>query len=892
MVDFWSNVLVLGELTALYEAERGGAPAVLPAAGLPFTAYARRQERELAGPEGERLWAYWREQLAGALPLRAPAADRRPAARTEAGAVCRFRAGGERALRLRELAASRGVTLYTLLLAAWHVLLHRWAAEDDVLVASPMAAREGAEWEGTVGCFSNLVLLRGDLSGRPGFGTVLDRTRETVLDALRHQGLPLHLLAERIPALRDPGRGAPAPVMFVFNRPHRLEEAGIAAVMVGEPGARFSRGGLEMEAFPVDERTTPCDLCLWAAETDGDLSMRLQYAADLFEPATAGALASSFLTLLNGVLDAPDRFVDEVPLLDEDERRRVLDASAGPAPLAVPAVHEAFEAQAVHFPAAVALVDGAETVTCAELNARANRLAWHLAALGAGPDTLTAVCLERSAELIVALLAVLKAGGAYVPLDPAYPDERLEHMLRDSGGRLLVTRRGVGDGLEPPGLRRVRVDADRAAIAERPERDPAACRGRAGLAYVIYTSGSTGTPKGVMVGHAALANHTGSVLAAYGLGPEDRVLQFASTQLRRQRGGDLSGARLRGGAGAPPEWVTASATDFLGFCGDAGVTVLDLPTAYWHVLVPVLAAGDAVLPGCVRLVILGGERAAPERVAAWKEVVAGGAPGEHLRPDGSDRGGDAPRRRRAPEGGWAAARCRSAGPSATSPPRARRRDAARAPTARRGSCTWGEPAWRAATWGARRSRPESSSRTPSRDPRCRLYATGDRARRRAGGDAGVRRPGGRPGEGARLPRGAGGGGGGAAQASGRARRGGARPRGRAGGAAAGGLRGRPPGPAPAGRELRDVPRRAAPRLHGPPRFVFLDELPATPGGKLDRRALPAPEARRGGAGRVRRARDPDEEMLAGIWAASWAGTRWECTTASSSWGETPSWPCR
>ncbi|HYH79051.1 MAG TPA: amino acid adenylation domain-containing protein, partial [Longimicrobium sp.] len=619
-VDFWSNVLLLDDLGALYPAERGGAPAPPPPRGAPFTAWAREQERALAGPEGERMWAYWRERLAGASPALALPAERRAAPRTAAGGVHHFRMGAERTRRLHVFAEEQGATLYTALLAAWHALLHRWTRQDDVLVASPMAAR-GPAWEGTVGCFMNLVLLRGDLSAQPGFATLLRRTRDTVLGALENQSYPLHLLAERIPALRDASTAAPAQAMFVFNRPHRLEEAGIAGVMAGEPGFAFTAGGLVMEALPLDERTTPADLCLWACEAAGDLSMRLQYAADLFTPAAAERMAGQLRALVDAVLADPERPVAHAPLLSAAERSAALALAVGDAPVADASVlvHHAFAAQAARTPDAPALAADAETVSYAELDARANRLAHHLVSLGVRPEARVGVCLERGPELIVALLAVLKAGAAYLPLDPAYPDERLEQMLEDAGATVLV-----GQGarrLGGPRLARVRVDADRAAIAAHPPTDPGVAVEGGNLAYVIYTSGSTGRPKGTMITHAALANHTASAAAAYGVEAGDRMLQFASASFDASAE-EIYPTLARGACLVlRPEWATGSAADFFRFCREARLTLLDLPTAFWHTLAAAIAAGEGALPECVRLLIIGGERALPERVAQWSAGV-------------------------------------------------------------------------------------------------------------------------------------------------------------------------------------------------------------------------------------------------------------------------------
>ena len=650
--DFWSNVLLLDDLTALYAHETGdavrrvdrsegnderraGDDATLPpAAGATYADFARWQREMLAGPRGEALWRFWRDELAG-LPVLALPTDRpRPAVPGFRGGAVPLRLGMELSARLKAFAEARGTTPYVALLAAFQALLHRYAGDDDVAVASPMAGRGQAGFERTVGYFMNLVMVRGDLSGRPSYHALVERLRGRVLGALEHQDYPLDLLAERL------GRAGQSPLfqaMFVLNRPHRMQDDGIAGVMLGEPGARFERGGLAMESHPLEERISFCDLALWLGESRGELAGRLQYDTDLFDAPTIARMADSFAVLLDAALGAPDSPLAALPLLSAEERNQVEAWAMGPiAPREPLSVHAMLQAQARRTPDAIALAGDGEAVTYAELNARANRLAHHLRALGVGTDVPVGVCLERSVDAIVAIFGILEAGGAYLPLDPAHPAERLEYVTGDARAPVIITRRALAKRLDGTAATLVRVDADRAEIDASPDADPpsvdprqagarsaqaaeappADAHGEA-AAYVIYTSGSTGAPKGTVVRHAALSNHTRAAIDDYAITPADRVLQFAS--LAFDASAEEIFPTLATGATLVlrPGGALGSIADFFTFCREAGITVLDLPTAYWHQVAQAMEMDGLALPPAVRLVIIGGERALPERVRAW-----------------------------------------------------------------------------------------------------------------------------------------------------------------------------------------------------------------------------------------------------------------------------------
>jgi hypothetical protein len=307
VIDFWSLALLLTELGALYAAEKAGVQALLPALGSQYTDYVRWQAEMLAGPEGERLWAYWRRQLAGPLPLLELPTDRpRPAVPTYRGASYDFNLNDELSSRLKALAKFQGATLYTVLLAAFQVILHHHTGQEDLLVGSPVLGRSRAEFEGVVGLFTNPVILRANCSGNPTFEAFLGQVRQTVLAALEHQDYPTLLLVERLHPARDLSRPPLCQVMFVLDKPHQLAEQGAPAFVLGERGLRMNPGGLELEAVPLEHRAATLDLVMLTIETAHSLSISMRYNNDLFDAATIVRIAKHFETLLHHVTTQPD----------------------------------------------------------------------------------------------------------------------------------------------------------------------------------------------------------------------------------------------------------------------------------------------------------------------------------------------------------------------------------------------------------------------------------------------------------------------------------------------------------------------------------------------------------------------------------------------------------
>jgi amino acid adenylation domain-containing protein len=532
VADFWSLAVIARELAALYDGRD------LPPLPLRFADYARWQERAAAGPWGERLWSFWREQLAGAPPLDLPADRPRPPLQTFRGAARRARLGPAVARGVGELARRSGSTPFMVLLAGFAALLTRWSGQEDFLVGSPtsgrLADRFGDRLAGLVGYFVNPLPLRAGTAGDPTVAMLLGRVRRTALDAFEHQGFPFALLAERLRPERDAGRPPVFQVMLTLQKAPSPDLQALAAFALGEPGARLDLGGLRLESVALEPPGAPLDLTLMAAELDGDLAASLQFNTDLFDAVTAERLLGHLACLLQGMVaggEAGRRF-SELPLLTAAEQDQLTAWNATTVSWELERTLSARIAErAAETPEAVAVEgpdgEGREScLTYRELLGRARRLAGALRALGVAPEALVGIVAERSPEMVVGLLGTLFAGGAYVPIDPDYPRERVELMLADSGVSVLLTQRRLVPSLPETGAATLCLDAPETWGEEAP---PGAEAGPDNLAYVIYTSGSTGRPKGAMNTHRAIVNRLLWMQEAFALTPADRVLQKTST---------------------------------------------------------------------------------------------------------------------------------------------------------------------------------------------------------------------------------------------------------------------------------------------------------------------------------------------------------------------------
>ncbi|HEX2078241.1 MAG TPA: amino acid adenylation domain-containing protein [Longimicrobium sp.] len=509
--DAWSFGVLFRELGALYGAFAAGEPSPLGPLPIQYADYAAWQRRhgtpEALAPQLD----WWTERMKGAPDLLELPADRpRPAVQKFRGGRHRMELSGELTERLRQIGGEHGATLFMVLLAAWQTLLARHTGREDVVVGSSIAGRNRAETEGLIGFFVNTLAMRTDLSGDPGFRQLLERVRRTALDAYARQDLPFESLVEALRIPRDLSRQPVFQAMLMLHRPQ---------------GA-FALPGLECEPLEADPGTSIFDLGLYAWDRPEGLRAMLEYNADLFDAATAARFVDRFRTLLEGIAANPDAPLSRLPVMPAGEAAQLSAWNAtGRDYPGTECIHELIAKQAAATPDAVAVVFEDERVTYAELDRRANRLANHLRALGVGPEVRVGVCAERSVELVVALLGVLKAGGGYVPLDPGYPRDRLAYMLADSRVAVLLTQAHLADRIPPHGARTVRLDADWPRIAQESDAAPEPGVGLDHLAYVIYTSGSTGQPKGAENEHRGIRNRLLWMQEAFGLDGTDAVLQ-------------------------------------------------------------------------------------------------------------------------------------------------------------------------------------------------------------------------------------------------------------------------------------------------------------------------------------------------------------------------------
>ncbi|HEV3050384.1 MAG TPA: AMP-binding protein, partial [Longimicrobium sp.] len=503
------------ELGALYTAFARGEPDPLPPLPVQYADYAVWHRRWAEGPVLEAQAEYWTRTLAGAPELlELPTDHPRPAKQDFAGASVNVELDEALTAALRTLGQRHGTTLFMTLLAGWAAVLARLSGQGDVVIGTPSANRGHAEVEQLIGFFVNTLPLRVDLSDGPTVAEALGRVKALALEAQRNQDIPFEQVVERVHPTRSLAHSPLFQVMFAWQN---------------APGERLDLPGLQSVAVPASaQETAKFDLTLTLAESGDRIVGYLNFATALFERATVERWVGFLRRALEAMAADDSTSVDRLELLDAAERRMVVEEwnATEAAFLAGACIHQLFEAQVARTPDAVAVVFEDASLTYAELNACANRLAHHLRGHGVGAEVRVGVLMERSLEMVVSLLAVLKAGGAYVPLDPSLPAERLAYMLDDSAVPLVLVQaalRGTVPARE--GVEVLAVDALAERLAAEPAENPAGGAGPDSLAYVIYTSGSTGRPKGVMNQHRGVVNRLVWMQAHFGIGADDVVLQ-------------------------------------------------------------------------------------------------------------------------------------------------------------------------------------------------------------------------------------------------------------------------------------------------------------------------------------------------------------------------------
>ncbi|MGR7995145.1 amino acid adenylation domain-containing protein [Xanthobacter sp. ZOL 2024] len=595
--DGWSMEILMRDLAACYTAAVSGAGVDLPALPIQYGDFAAWQRAHLQGPHLERALTFWRRHLERPLPqTRLPGDFQRPPTPGNVGEIHGFVVDTATASALRRLSGAHGATLFATLFTAFNIFVARHTGESDLVIGTPVAHRPRQETEDLIGLFVNPLPICSRLNLAAGFLENLKHTQATLWDVLEHQDLPFERLVEELQPERD------ASLNPLFQLKFQLDSA---------PRQPAGLPGVELRRLPPRDGVAKLDLSMNMQEGPEGLTGAIEFDTALFRPETIRSFATHFLIMLRAIAAAPEQAVASVSLLPEDERhtqliqwnatRREQDESD--------TFQAMFERQVARAPEAAALLqttaDGTRNLSYDALNRRANQLAHMLRGRGVGPESVVAIALERGFDMVAAWLAVLKAGAAYLPLDPAYPTERIAYMLADSGAGLILSHSAIR---LPEGTSRINLDTDWPQQA--PQTNPAPVSHPRHLAYLIYTSGSTGRPKGVLVEHGGLANLTTDKIRCCDVRPGDRVLQFFSFSF------DASIPELVMSLGAGACLLLLTAEDLL-----PGPTLAARLRAHGVTHVTMTPSALLALPPgdypMLRTVLVGGEAPSPELIARW-----------------------------------------------------------------------------------------------------------------------------------------------------------------------------------------------------------------------------------------------------------------------------------
>ena len=610
--DAWSIGVLIQELSSLYQAFCAREPSPLPELPIQYADFAVWQRQCLSGKLLENQLDYWRSQLAeGAGLLQLPTDRPRPSVQTYLGATQSFSLNWELTQKLQTLSRKTNSTLFMILQTVFAALLYRYSGQPDIFIGSPIANRNRSEIESLIGFFVNILVLRTRFEDDISFSSLLTQARKTILDAYKHQDVPFEQVVEALQIQRSLSHSPLFQVMFVLQN---------------TPVSKVQLPDVTLSKLDLENRTAKFDLTLSITETDRGLVGEWEYNTDLFNGSTIERMAGHFENLLSAIVENPQQKVSELSLLSEAERHQLLNewndtAKEYPNDKCI---HQLFEQQVVNTPDAIAVVFENQQLTYRQLNQKANQLAHHLQSLAVRPEMLVGICIERSIEMIIGLLGILKAGGVYVPLDPNYPEERLNYMLADSGVEVLLTQQSLLESLPQSSARVVCLDTDSEIIEQHNQEnlDIEVCSEN--LAYVIYTSGSTGKPKGVLVEHKNVVRLLAATQPWYHFNANDVWVNFHSIAFDFSVW-EIWGALFFGGRLViVPYYISRDPQSFYELLCSNNVTVLNQTPSAFRQLIRVEKEADARL--ALRAVIFGGETLDLQSLRPWIESYGDRSP--------------------------------------------------------------------------------------------------------------------------------------------------------------------------------------------------------------------------------------------------------------------------
>jgi amino acid adenylation domain-containing protein len=612
--DGWSSDVFYKELGILYSLLSEGkklevARRMLPTLECQYIDYAAWQRDWLSGEVLNIQLEYWKEQLADLPPLlELPIDHPRKALQSSVGEHISVKYPYDLYRKATEFCKREGVTLFMLLLAAFQTLLYRYSGQSDIAVGTPIANRTRREIEGLVGFFVNTLVMRTDFSENPNFYDLVQQVREVSLGAFSHQDLPFEILVDSLQLEKDLSHTPLFQVMFM---------------MQNAAEGTFEIPGLEFNRLDIDSGMSMFDLTLVITESQDGFLAGIEYSTELFNRNTIQQMLDHFEVLLESALDQPDLYVAKIPILKSGEYQKILyEWNQTKFTHSVDrCIHHLVEAQVMNDPDKTAVISGDSEITYEKMNARANQLARYLRASGVGAENIVGVAMYRSVEMLIAMLAILKSGAAYIPLDPAYPKERLEYIVQDAKVSLILTNGDLDREFDGLRVQTLPIEA-RSEVIDKENADNLddVFISNRNLAYVIYTSGSTGMPKGVMVEHQSMVNHNLSVIKDFKLTSDDRMLQFATINFDTAVEEIFPTLIVGGTLIMRDEEMLLSLDELLWLIENYQISILDLPTAYWHEWVHEMSTMGKRVPSDLRMVVIGGEKCLKARYEDWLAV--------------------------------------------------------------------------------------------------------------------------------------------------------------------------------------------------------------------------------------------------------------------------------